>query len=81
MNDPQDVPLKSQELFIEGESGVQRVQVGLFEKHPYTVLRVYETSVLSGEVNSVSRDQMQQALKLHVWADEHRAVFEEGRVS
>jgi len=81
MNDPQDVPLESQELLIESEHGVQSVQVGLFQEHPFTVLRVYDTAVLSGEADIVSRDQMQRALKLHVWANEHKAVFEEGRVS
>jgi len=68
-------------FLMESDRGVQQIAVGVLDHQPFNILRVIETTPLSGATWQVSPQQMFRALKLHVWAEENPDVFVDGRVS
>jgi hypothetical protein len=71
---------KTHSLLIEGANGVTEYLVAIVDVNGTPVLGPIGARVASGAGSDLSLAELQEAIALHHWAEDHADVFREGRV-
>lgn len=81
MSASKKLPTNAIRMLIETDSGVTEYVLRVVERDGGIALQTLAVRLASGRFCPVSARQLQEAFMLHYWAEQHPAIFEEGRVS
>jgi hypothetical protein len=81
MSTSNKLPTNVIRILVETGSGVTEYVLRVFEQDGGIALQTIGVRLASGSFCPVSAEQLQEAFMLRYWADQHREVFADGRVS